>query len=350
MNREDLPSLAGGNDQPIAELLSQTVQTGLPIESGLRALAEQTRSRSTRNKLISISNQIEAGVPLAEALSAAKSGLPHQLSALVEAGIESGRLDTVMQFWIGQTSRSQSMRQQIWLSLSYPIFLAWFATVVCAAILLFIIPSFASIFVDFGLMLPALTEVFMHISTFLFRWGWVPWVLASLFGIGFWIVLIGIGMTAWGQRRLTSIPVIGQAFHCAALSDFCQILAILIDARLTLPRALYFAGNANDDRWLNRQCQKVIKSIEEGHSAENSARYIGLPNSLSQAFRQSGSAEVLSSSLRALAEVFAAQSQVSIQVATILVGRMTVLFVVSFATMTAVALFVPVIKLLNDLS
>ena len=350
MNQDESKSIGTGSEQPLAELLTQTMRTGLPLESGLRALAEQTQNRSTRRTLIELSDKLEAGTPLYEAINTTKSGLPHQMAVLVEAGIESGRLDAVMQYCIGQNLRSSSIRQQVLLSLSYPIFLTWLSTLICFSILILIAPFFAQILSDFGTELPGLTLFIVTMSDALKPLGWMPWLAISLGGIGFWVLLVMLCSTTWGQRRLTSIPLIGRGFRYAALTDFCHLLAILTEAELTFPRALSFAGNASDDRWLDLKCALIEKEIEQGSKPSEAARFAGLPNSMSQAFRQSNSGKSFVNALRGLAEIYSAQSRVSMQVTNIFFARMAVIFVVCFVGLTAIAMFMPLIKLLNDLS
>jgi type II secretory pathway component PulF len=350
LNREEFLPLGNADAQPLANTLGQAIRAGLPLESGLRALAEQTRSRWTRSSLLDLSRRLEQGMPLADAIKASKSGLPRQMQALIAAGLETGRLDSVMQYCIEQSQRATSLRQHIWLALSYPLFLMWFSTLICSSILILIVPAMAKIFDDFGTEIPIVTQTLIKTSRFVASFGLLPWCVIIVGGIGFWLIFVIAGFSKLGQRWATSIPMIGRAFRYAALTDFCQILAILSESGLPFPKALNFAGNASDDRWLGRKCKFVARQIERGTSPAISAREAQLPNSLSQVFRESNSIGTFSDALRGLSDIYAAQCHVTVHVSNRFLAYLAVTFVVGFAGTTAIALFVPLIKLLNDLS
>jgi type II secretory pathway component PulF len=67
---------SGGDMLPIASQISQTIRARLPLESGLRALAEQTRSRRARRALRDLSDSLEQGVPLDIAIEKSSPDLP----------------------------------------------------------------------------------------------------------------------------------------------------------------------------------------------------------------------------------------------------------------------------------
>ena len=292
---------------PVANQLSQTIRMGLPLESGLRALAAQTRSPRTKHALEQICRTLEQGTPLAKALRDSESSLPRSMSALVEAGLESGRLDCLMQYSVEQTRYLISLRQQIWLSLSYPLFLAWLSAVICGATLLLIPLQFRGIFDDFGMELPYLTVALISVSSVMNAIGWMIWLLlagilaASLLG------LMVFGASNAGQRWTTSIPLIGRVFQYAALADLCRLLALLAESGLPLPRALRFTGEASEDYWLMRKVQNVADEIEIGTSPWNAATIARLPNSLAQVFRNSNSKQIFIEALRGLADIYSAR-------------------------------------------
>jgi type II secretory pathway component PulF len=343
---ETIGLVDGDDDLPIAGQISRAIGAGLPLESGLRALAEQTRSRRTKRALLDLSNRLEAGTPLMNALRESSADLPRSMRALVEAGMETGRLDAVMQYSIDQAQRATWLRQSIWLSLAYPLFLIWLGTCICAFILLQIIPQFKQIFEDFGTELPGLTLAVLGVSSMFKHVGWSP----ALAFIPIMIVMTMLGQVSFIKRRLSSIPVFGAVFRFAALSDFCQVLALLLESRLPFPKAVRCAANASDDLWLIRRCEEFSLDLDNGEPADQAARVAGLPNALIQVFRHASSDRTVIDALRSLSELFAARCSVSTRLLTAVLEPFAVVIVLSFGAITAVAVFLPLIKLLNDLS
>ena len=335
---------------PLASQMNQTIQAGLPLESGIRALAEQTGSRRARQALLELSDRLEQGVPLAEAMSGAQSRLPRSMSALVEAGLETGRLDTVMQYSVEQSQRAGWLRQQIWMSLAYPMFLLWFASGICAFVLLTIIPQFKSIFDDFGTEVPGLTMALIKLSDTALIFGWRPVLAIMPLIILAWSPFLALARSRLGRRWSTSIPLLGSVFRLATLSDFCQILAILMNAKLPFSKALRFAANASDDYWLDHKCQRMAADMDEGATPDEAAVLAGLPNSLTQVFRHVSSDRTVVEALHGLSDLYAARCSVSSRLVSQIFEPFAVILVVGFAGTTALAVFMPLIKLLNDLS
>ena len=350
LNTDKIVELADVNALPVAGQVSHAIRAGLPLESGLLALAEQTRSPRTRKALIDLSQRLEQGTPLADALHESNVQLPRTMRALVEAGMETGRLDSVMQYCVEQSQRAASLRQQIWMSLAYPMFLTCFSLLICGFILMEIIPQFKKIFDDFGTELPGITIALLDLQHAMREVGWVPLLTTIPIAIGVWALFITFGSSRLGQRWSTSIPLIGVVFRLATLSEFCQILAILTESKLPFPKALRFAASASDDRWLGRQCRRLAHDIEDGSTPEDAAVLAELPNSLSQVFRHSSSDRIFAEALRGLSELYAAQCTVSTRLVCTILEPFAVVLVMGFAGITAIAMFLPLIKLLNDLS
>jgi type II secretory pathway component PulF len=348
----DNPYTDGGNvgGIPLASQLGQAVRAGLPLESGLRALAEQTNSWRTRRALLKLSERLEQGVPLTEAMRDSSAFLPNSLSALVEAGMETGRLDTVMQYSVEQSQRATSLRQQIWLALVYPLFLLWFSMMICAFILLTILPQFKQIFDGFGTELPGLTAFLLRISSLATQIGWGPILLAFPILIITCILFFTVKRSKFANRWAASIPLLGAVFRLATLSEFCQILAILLESRLPFSKALRFAAAASDDKWLSRRCQLIAHDMDAGATPDAAAMLAGLPNGLQQVFRHASSERTIVESLRGLSDLYAAQCSASSRLVTRILEPFVVVVVMGNVGITAIALFLPLIKLLNDLS
>ncbi|HEY0981628.1 type II secretion system F family protein [Schlesneria sp.] len=350
-NHGTLPNPQGRLESlPVAAHVNHTIHAGLPLESGLRALAEQTRSRSTRRALVDLSEQLERGVPLADAMRHSTGRLPRTMTALVEAGMKSGRLDAVMQYSVDQSQQAMWLRQEIWASLAYPAFLICFACCVSAFILLSVIPAFEGIFGDFGIELPGLTVALLNFSKFMRRAGWV--LVASavpliLFGLA---VISATGRRWFSRNWLTSIPLLGSVFRLAALSEFCRVMGILVEANLPFSSALRHAADANNDEWVSRRARLVAVDIEGGVSPDDAALAAGLPNALSQVFRHVGSQRTVVDALHSLSDLFAVRCRVACRTLNSIFEPVVVLSVLGLAGMTVAAIFIPLIKLLNALA
>jgi type IV pilus assembly protein PilC len=349
-NNDDAIHRGGANAPAVAGQISQAVTAGLPLETGLRALAEQTRSGRTRRALMELSERLEQGAPLADAMHQMNTHLPHSMSVLVEAGLETGKLDSVMQYSVEQSRRASWLRREVWTSLAYPLFLMLFCALICSFILATIIPQFKRIFDDFGTELPGLTLVLIRFSDAFVNFSQAIGTPVFAIPIALCILFFLLGRSGLMQRWATSIPLFGTVFRLATYSEFCQILAILTEAKLPFSKALRFAGEASDDRWLIRKCQMMAHDVEHGSTPDEAALLSGLPNSLRQVFRHASSERTFVEALRGLSDLYAARCSVSSKLVSAILEPFALVIAMGFAGMTTIALFLPLIKLLNDLS
>lgn len=347
-NRSAVPE--EGDEICFAGQIGRVIKAGLPLESGLRALAEQTTSYRTRRALMDLSDHLRAGMPLDTAMQQSAARLPRSMSALIEAGMETGRLDTVMLYSVEQSQRGIWLRQQIWTSLAYPLFLLWSGIAICSFILIKIIPDFRQIFDDFGIELPGLTVALISVSKVMTSLGWTPVLVSVPVLILFLLLVAALGRIQIVQLWVSSIPFFGRIFHLAALSDFCQILAILLESKLPFPKALRAAAAASNDSWLQRRCQQLGDDLENGVRTDQAATEVGFPTSLCQVFRHASSERTVTEALRGLSDMYAARCNMSTRLVTSLLEPFVAVSVMAFAGLTAIAVFMPLIKLLNDLS
>ena len=350
LNDDKLVEIVEVDAFPVACQLTQAIRTGLPLESGLIALAEQSRSGTTRTALIELSRQLEQGVPLGDAIRDSSARLPRVMGVLVEAGLESGRLDSVMQYSVEQSQRAASLRQQMWASLSYPLFLIVMAISICGFILMTIVPCFTKMFDDFGTPLPRFTVALIEIQRLLNSFGSIPLVVILLIAIGFVTLGLTLGDTKIGRRWSTSIPLIGAVFRLATLAEFCQILAILTEAGLPFSKSLRFASRASDDRWLSRHTERLADEIDVGSSPEFATSLTELPNSLRHIFRHANSKPIIVDALRGLSEVYSARCTVGARLVSSAAEPFAVLVVMGFASTTMSAMLMPLLVLQSVLS
>jgi type IV pilus assembly protein PilC len=348
---EDTFHVGRADQVSIAGQLNQVIQSGLPLESALRALAEQTRSSQARRALMELSEHLERGMSLAEALKLNPNGLPRRMKALITAGLSTGRLDTIMLYIVEVSQRAISIKQQIWLALSYPMFVIWVSLVISGAMVLGVIPQFQDFFDQIGLQagveVPAVTRVVIRFSSMLLIFGWQPWLILAVGLLVVYLMFATIFISDSGYRWTTSIPLLGRVFRYAALTDFCRILAALAESGLPFNQSLPFAADASDDRWIVRKCQLIVQEMDRGTSPSKAASIARLPNTLCQVFRHTDAERTFPHALRGLADIYAAETQTTSQFANGLIAQVAVAFVICSTGFCTIAMTIPLVQLVR---
>jgi type II secretory pathway component PulF len=138
-----------------------------------------------------------------------------------------------------------------------------------------------------------------------------------------------------------------------SLSHFCQVLALLVRLEIPLSRALHAAGQTAGDSDLAFGADKLATAAEHGTPlAERARPLFQFPEGLLQTFRWERDQELLVTGLEAYGELYAQQAETYSGMIRS-VGQPVIIILLAGVLMyymTIVPFFMPVIKLLNDLS
>jgi type II secretory pathway component PulF len=334
--------------------IGHLVSAGLPLAAGLRTLSEEVPSKRMRKVFDRLSAGLDRGETLEDVLKSESSDLPEWLSAVFEAGTKSGRLPQCIQHFIEFSRLRAGIRIKLLTSMVYPVILLVAGLAVCTFLCHLVIPDFREIFEGFGTELPGITEMIFALSSVvevaILYW---PLTLLAVWGsiIAVWFLSNSI-LGAAGVRRLVyQIPLIGRVFKQSALAEFSQLLALMIEARMPLPEALKLVGGAVRDPNLSEGARLAAKLIEAGDSFTDLRGVVrGIPDELLRVPGWGNNDSSLVESLRVSSEVFALQSEISGRSVAGMATPGAVLIAGSMIGITVIALFMPLIKLLNDLS
>ena len=332
--------------------LDATARVQLPLAPALLAMAEETYSPRTRRGLRQLAARLERGESLSQALDSVELRLSPALRVLAERGTQFGRFDAVLHWTVEQTRRSNELRRQLWLALTYPFLLIAIASVVGSFMFFYIIPQFKKIFDDFGTELPGLTAAMIAVSDFGINY-WLPCVVVA--GLLLLLVLctcpfIWRGHWLVSRRWSGSIPLIGPLFRLAALSEFCHLLAVFVESEMPLAAGLRVAGESSGDEWLKMVSIQMAEDIECGIGAEMAAITCGFPASVAHVLRGTSSPRTLADALHGLAEIFSARTEVNSRLTSSIIEPFVMIFTVVGLGTVVIALFLPLLKLMNDLS
>lgn len=342
--------LHGADVEPVLQQLDTAARAQLPLAPALRALAEETSSWRTRRALRQLVARLERGESLPDALASVDLKISPALRVLSLRGIQLGRLDAVLHWTVEQTRRSNELRRQLWAAVAYPAVLIGIALSITAFLMICIVPQFGKIFNDFGTELPGLTLVVVSVSQFGLAYWWgcligfavlATIVVSLLMWRGHWLVT---------QRWSGSIPLIGPLFRLAALSEFCHLLAVFVESEMPLATGVLVAGESSEDEWVKMASVQMALDIDRGIGAEMAALTCGFPASLAHVLRETSSPKTLADALHGLAEIYSARTEVSSRLTSTVIEPFVMIFTVVGLGTIVIALFMPLIKLLNDLS
>jgi type IV pilus assembly protein PilC len=267
---ETLSELLEGNvtikDKALfASKLSALVDAGVPIMRGLELMRGQQRSIKFRRAITGMTQDINQGESLANAMRRWPKVFDRLTVAMVEAGEAGGVLDETLQRLSKLLEENARLQNQIRAALGYPVTVLVVAVLVFLGMTIFLIPTFAEIFEDLDADLPVFTQLMLQLS--------------ALLRSSFSILLVGLlalsvylfgryYATPVGRRQVDGIilklPLFGELIQKTATAQFCRTLGSLSRAGVPILMSMEIVRETTTNSVISDAIQGSRNEVTEG--------------------------------------------------------------------------------------
>tara|TARA_R100001132_G_scaffold27542_1_gene35120 strand:+ start:26614 stop:28137 length:1524 start_codon:yes stop_codon:yes gene_type:complete len=337
------------NESELLWLLTLCVEKNIPLGPELDAYAE-TQTRKYRTKIELLSSRMYSGISLSTALSDTPGLVPQSAVVAIRIGEESNTLGIALRDAAVQSSKYLKNESGNPSGTYLAVYVTVIGTIlfsVAGFIMYWIIPKFKKIFMDFGTELPPMTLTVINLSEFIIANFFlflpvfsVPFTLLILIHIGNyygWSNLRVPHFTGWFPRlntpdclRQIAQSISAQQQPQVALSSASQY-HLWSDVKIR-SRLVETSVNQGENLWKSLQNAKII-SRSEAALCDTAERVGNLP-------------EVL----RSLAFTIEQRRTRKLKVLADLLKPVVVCFLGVVVGLFVIALFIPMIHLIFDLS
>lgn len=256
--------------------LSTLQDAGLPILRSIRILEQQQKPGMLRMVLKQITEDVEGGATLSEAMSRHPKAFDRLYCNMVAAGEAGGVLDVILQRLADFLEKAQKLKRKIVGAMIYPAVVITIAGLIVTFIMVQVVPKFQEIFTDFGTKLPAVTEFLINMSSW-FATGRPPgWMVLMLSPLVVFAVYKLIRQAEIGRFVLDvitlKIPVLGQLVGKSSVARFTRTLGTLVAAGVPILEAIAITKATSGNEVYARMLQRVHDAIREGDSFANPLR------------------------------------------------------------------------------
>jgi len=250
--------------------LATLVNSGMPLEETLQAVAQQTEKPRTQSILLGVRARVMEGHTLADGLEEFPQAFPEIYRATVSAGEQSGHLDAVLERLADYTETRQALRQRITNALVYPIVLVLMSLGIIAFMLSYVVPQVVGVFETTGAELPILTRLLIGISDFLREWWWLLILGVMALSFGVWRLLKIEGPRRRYHRLLLRLPVIGRITRGVNTARFTRTLSILAGSGVPVLEALKISAEVIMNIPMREAVQEASLRVREGGAISRS--------------------------------------------------------------------------------
>ena len=265
------PGRGGGKKVKLGDLaifsrqFATMIASGLTLLRSLNILAEQTESPRLAGIIGQVSDAVEAGKSLSEALQEHEE-FPKLYVAMVRAGETAGTLDEVLLRIASTLETDLALRKKVKSALTYPGVVLALAVMLTIVMLLFIVPTFVGMFETLGGTLPLPTRALLFMSDTIRSF----WYVLPLAPVGAWQGYKRARKDPRVRARLDALklklPVFGNLFHKLAIARFTRNLGTLLHSGVPILLALEITADTVDNAVISRGVDDVRAAVREGES------------------------------------------------------------------------------------
>jgi len=245
--------------------LATMVQSGMTILRALYVLEAQTENKILAEAIIAVRKDVEAGLPLSDALERHPKIFDPLFVSMTRAGETGGMLDQSLIRVADQLEKADSLRRQVKSAMTYPAVVITFAGAVLLALVAFLVPVFIGVFKQFGGGLPPITRITVTFSNLLTGYWYAMFgcVFAAVFAFRKW-KRSEWGRPQWDRFRLRTPMKIGDIVQKIALARWSRTLSALVSAGVPLLQALDITGKTAGNTVVEQAMAGVIESVKSG--------------------------------------------------------------------------------------
>ncbi len=260
------PGVFGSQRQAVLEVtraVAALLQAGLPLARALSAAAH-VAGVDTRPVIEAGRERVSRGESLAGALSGHPALFSPLYVGVVRAGERSGDLAGAFSRLATQLDRDAQLRSRLLSLAIYPLILAGAGTVALMVLAFFVLPRFAELLQSTGAALPRSTALVLAIANGM-RHGW-PLLLGGVAALP--LVVIWSRQTDDGRRAvsrfLIGAPGVGALRRQALSARTARLLGVLVGGGAPLLTALDEARACLADPLAQQDVQRAATLVREG--------------------------------------------------------------------------------------
>jgi type IV pilus assembly protein PilC len=239
------------------------LRSGLPLLSALRTCAAQSERRSMARVWIDVSERIQNGASLCDALSH-HACFPRIVLTMVAVGERTGNLDLVLTRASQAMQRQRALMMSLATALTYPAIVVTMSIGVVIYMMVGLMPKLTKFLAAFGKRLPPMTQLLVDTSNFMQAHFVHGAILLIVLAVAF------LALRAWPPGRiaidrvLLRIPLIGNLLNLAATATLSRNLGLMLSSGVRLTEALRVVEPVLFNRYLGRHVAAARERVLQG--------------------------------------------------------------------------------------
>lgn len=338
-------ALSGADFAAFNQQLANLSAAGLPIEHGLRLIAEDLRHGGLAQSVRDVASELERGTPLGEAFHKHQRQFPPLYGAIVDAGVRAGNLPHVLLNVGRHLELVARLRATLWKSAAYPLMVLAGLFVVLVFIGQVVLPKFTEMYHGLLVELPGITLLVFGAARF------APALLVLGLAVFLGSPVLALALRVMNLDRsakdlLIPLPIIGPVLRRNLIARWCDAMKLGIQANMDLPAAVEMAGRVVGSPSVQRDAARIIARIASGEPLDrNVGKLWVIPPPVLSVIQFAAERNDLPASLETLSRMYEQQAEMRLSSLQTVLMPLLLMCVALMVAITIIGLFAPIISL-----
>ncbi len=240
------------------------LEARLSLNKALGTLYEQTANPTLKETVYQISQDVDSGLALSQAMERQGSVFSQFYVSMVRSAEVTGNLDQVAKFLADYTEREAILVSKARSAMIYPSIVVALFLGVALLMITVVFPQIKPIFDQSGVALPLFSQILLSSGTFLLKW-WlaVLVVLAVLVAL-----LVDYLQTPEGRALADDLkvrlPVLRRIFLPVTITRFANASAMLLKGGVPVAQAMEIVGETISNALYRDLLHEISERVRQG--------------------------------------------------------------------------------------
>lgn len=331
--------------------VERLVSGGVPLLEGLSDVRDSVSNPTLRNTVGLLIADIEQGVTLSQALRQYPKIFDEIFVALVEAGEQSGELDTVLRN-IGENIRWQAdILKRMRKVFTYPIFALVVMMGATYGLLVLVVPKMTKLLETLGQELPPYTLALIATSNFM-----QEYLVQLILGAILLVVAVKMstkvipGLDYYIDKMKLRMPILGPVMEKLLMSRFANIFGMIYASGISVIEGLKISKGSMGNKFMAKGMDGVIQNITEGSTLTNAFRESGLfPPLVLRMIRLGETTGGVDQAMQQIKNYYDRDANEAIEAAQAAIGPIMMVFIAGLMVWVIVAVYSPLYDLISNI-
>lgn len=333
--------------------LGTLLKAGMPLLRGLEVLGRQRKNRAFRKIVEALADDIRSGGTLSEAMARHASVFDRLYVNMVKAGEAGGALDVVLERLAKFQEKSLQLRGKVKAAMVYPLIVMTVAVLILAGLLVFVVPKFEQIFADLlkGAPLPPLTQAVLGASEAV-RSHYLVTLGAA---VGAWLAFKACKRTVHGARLVDGwvvrAPIFGELILKSLVARFARTFGTLLSSGVPILQAITITRDTTGNAHIAAAIDVVHDRVKAGEPVarplESTEVFPDIVPSMIEVGEHTGR---LPEMLNKVADIYDEEVDAAVAGLSSLIEPLLIVFLALVVGTIVIALFLPIIRIVQLLT